>query len=513
MSTRERPQNTSPREIETAGEPRDEILSTRLGERPAGATAAAAGDETRASSVFARIGSLLLASGLIGAVGWAAYANAAPSFTGEAASVLVQPKPGEQQRVCAGPVITLGLQGQQTAAAANGQTRLIGAGDTHLSSASPIASVGGPATGDAASPVVYRAPGERTDGEATQFAVTQTVQLPGGRGMPSGFTATECQMPTGDQWVIADGPSSGTSSVLSLANVTDRPATVQLHVRSPEGPVDAGKLSEIEIPAMSQRAISVAAIAPQTHSVAIRVVSTQGLVAPSVHQVLTAGLSGRGAEISPATLAPTTRLVIPGVPMSSGTVAGDTDSAATTLVRMLNTGAGEANATVRILGLDGTEIRRDEVVLQPGQVVDDSLAELPSGIGTILVDADGPVIAAARSMVASGGTGADVAWYQAAARLSGEAQVAVPEGPSPRLFIANTGKATLPVSIERNGEPAKQLEIPAGQTAQVDVNPGTYRVTGLESAHAAVTYAGQSALASFPVTSSNPLAEPITVYR
>lgn len=508
----------------------DAILRARMGEldaasaprprpraRLAGASAAAEPAGPRAFGARLLAGATGIAA--IAGLAWWADGGALPAggfaAVAGAPSAVIEPVPGTQERVCPGPLAALGQTGATTTPSFVGSSDLAGAGDTGQAQAIALRSLTSTATGDLQGPVLYTAPGE-TGGRATQLVAAESANAPAGL---AGLAAAACQPPAATQWIVADGGVGSTGGVLEIANPTERPATVSLAVLTESGAVAPPGGAEIEILARSTHTAALAGLAPEAGRVAIQVRASSGLVAASVHEAVVEGTGGRGIEIVGATEAPAARIVIPGVPVTSS--AGDSDGTAGTTVRLAAPAdaVGSPLATVRVRGLDGSIAHDQTATLVPGQVDDIVLAEVPTGIYTVEVvsgegtEAATPILAAVRASARGQSGGRDLAWYSPAGPLSGEQLVAIPEGPSPRLFIANPGDGDMEVRVTRDGGQPQGATIGAGQTLRVDAEPGAYRVEGLDGASLAVTFSGDGALASFPVGSANPLAEPIRVYR
>jgi hypothetical protein len=159
-----------------------------------------------------------------------------------------------------------------------------------------------------------------------------------------------------------------------------------------------------------------------------------------------------------------------------------------------------------------------EATLQPGSVLEVPLGVLDAGTYTVRVEADAPVIAAARATVggAEGQTDAsapsDLAWTVATAPLLDAAVVAVPTGPSPTLHLANPRGEAAEVALTIGGA-ERIVTVPAAGAASVGLAAGASVVLGnTEGLHATVSFAGDDELASFGVQPPGPLDSPIAVY-
>ena len=182
---------------------------------------------------------------------------------------------------------------------------------------------------------------------------------------------------------------------------------------------------------------------------------------------------------------------------------------------MITSAHADASAIVEVRDEVGTVVSQVEVTLAPGQTTDLPLGTLEAGSYTVVVDADAPVVAAARSTVLGEGDDpilADLAWAVATGALLERAAVAIPDGPDASLRLANPGddEATAMVTI---GGSERSIAIPAGGAASVDVRGGDRVILdGVEGMHAAVTFGGGDVLASMPVSPPGPLDSPVRVF-
>lgn len=491
------------------------LLAARMGElEPSGRTVRASEpvrvrEERRGRELGARLSVGVLALAAAGGLVLWSLSPFIPARSATIPSTQVAPIPGTQERVCPGPLAALGQQGGSTAPNLVGDSKLAGAGDTASAQAIGIHAANGSGQGALKAPVLYTAPG--MNGEVpTRISAAQTTSV---SGPLAGFAAASCQQPSADQWVIADGSTGTTSSVLSVTNSSERPAKVTISGFSEHGAVALNSNAEFEIPARTQHLVSLAGLAPEQKWLALNVQASSGLIAASVYETVREGTSGQGVEIVGATEAPSLGVVIPGVPVTAQPSRQD-DGGGTqnTLIRLLSPQGEPQPATVRILDRDGHEAHRQTVTLEPGVVSEMQLSLLGPGIYTVVVDADAPVLAAARAGVV-GEAKRDLAWYRSAPVLSGGQLVAIPEGPGARLFLHNPRNTEQTITVTREGGAPESITIAPGATHRIDAEAGNYRLAGLGGIAATVSYTAAGQLASFAVTSTNPLAEPIKVVR
>ncbi|MPV38063.1 DUF5719 family protein [Georgenia subflava] len=204
-----------------------------------------------------------------------------------------------------------------------------------------------------------------------------------------GLSATGCLAPSTTTWLVGGATELGESAQLVLTNAGDTTTTVTATMWTSLGLADAARLSEIVVAPHSQTAILLEGVATGDPALALRVDAAGGEVTATVQDLQLNGLVSAGLDtVSPAA-APALNVTIPGVVLGESTP----EDTATSAVRLVNPGEEIATAEVTLLGADGeTEIPgAREVVLDPGAVLDLSLAGLEPGAYAVEVDADQPV--------------------------------------------------------------------------------------------------------------------------
>ena len=131
----------------------------------------------------------------------------------------------------------------------------------------------------------------------------------------SGLASIRCAEPGSDLWFLGPGQQNGGSQVqLDLMNVDSTAASVDVSVINDGGQVEAGNDNGITVPAHQTVTESLSSVARGSGVLAIEVHTSIGRVAADV----SAGSHGVTSWL-PGTAAPSTRLVIPGVPPSGST--------------------------------------------------------------------------------------------------------------------------------------------------------------------------------------------------
>ena len=131
----------------------------------------------------------------------------------------------------------------------------------------------------------------------------------------SGLASVRCAEPGSDLWFLGPGQQNGGSQVqLDLMNVDSTAASVDVSVINDGGQVAAGNDNGITVPPHQTVTESLSSVARGSGVVAIEVHTSIGRVAADV-----SAESHGVTSWLPGTAAPSTRLVIPGVPPSGGT--------------------------------------------------------------------------------------------------------------------------------------------------------------------------------------------------
>jgi hypothetical protein len=128
----------------------------------------------------------------------------------------------------------------------------------------------------------------------------------------AGLASVSCGAPESDLWFVGPGQQDGIGQIqLDLMNVDSLAATVDVSVITEAGPAPTSSYTGINVPPHQLVVESLSSLAGGASVVAINVRTTAGRVAADVSE------SGHGGvSWLPASAAPSTSLVIPGVPPS-----------------------------------------------------------------------------------------------------------------------------------------------------------------------------------------------------
>jgi hypothetical protein len=444
-----------------------------------------------------------------------------PDHRNEAPSELVQPAESRQLRVCPGPLLALGEDAAAaTTAASVGPADVVTAtepADAALEQV-PLEAPGNPRAAQDGTPVAIAAEPGGVDagmlaGAQSQQVTTETL---------GGFAAAACGEAVADAWLVAGATNLGRSGLVLLSNPTAVAATVDVRVVGEAGAVEAPSALDIVVPAGSQRVLSLAGLAPNLVSPVVHVTSTGGAIAATIEQSTIVGLAPAGIELTGTTAAPATTQVIPGfvVPQSGGVEAVEdhADGDDFPVVRLFAPGDAPAEVSIGVVPEGGSGGSTIEATLEPGRTLDVPLGVLDAGSYTVRVEADAPVVAAARASV--GGTEgltdasapSDFAWTVATAPLLDSAVVAVPPGPSATLHLVNPAGADAEVTLTIDGQERTVAVPAAGATSVPLAGAASAVLSGTQGLHATVSFDGADELGSFGVQPPGPLDSPIRVY-
>lgn len=284
-----------------------------------------------------------------------------------------------------------------------------------------------------------------------------------------GLGAGACTAPSTSQWLVGGSTEVGSTATLTVQNPSEQPATVALDVYGPGGPVALGGQGTFTVAPHEQVTTRLESVAPEQGRLAVNVRAAGARVNASLQTQAIDGLLPAGVDLLTAGASPRESLAV-GAVRSRGEAVDDPHAPR---LRLLAPGEKDGTARVTVYGPSGPVVLRgaDEVELEAGAVTDVPLGGLPDGWYTMVVDADVPVVGAARtdqpgrqpddSVV--DGTPYDVAWSAAQPVRSSDGagaagQLAVPGG-------VRTGLTLAAVSPDRG--PDAEPEGTAGVTVRV----------------------------------------------
>lgn len=296
-----------------------------------------------------------------------------------------------------------------------------------------------------------------------------------------GLAAARCLEPAASGWLVAGSTEIGSSSRLVFDNPGSTAATIRLEAWGAVGPVELGQGAVVLVPARSERALLLEAVAPGEPRLAVRLTVDGGQVAAFVQSSALAGFVPAGIDLSGPAAEPAPAVLVPGVVLDET----DIDAPAPSILRVVNPGSEPANVELRLLHADGemTIPGAERRVVEPGTVSDISLAGVPAGAYAAELVSDKPITAAA-SLSRVGDPSADDpdqrvvdrAWVSAVAPLPA-ALVPLPSVGdrvgAASVVVTNPGASALDVqvrAIEAGGGVGapRVVSVPARSTALLD---------------------------------------------
>lgn len=346
----------------------------------------------------------------------------------------------------------------------------------------------------------------------------------------AGLAVAGCTAPAAETWLTGAITTPGSTAVLNLVNSSASVAAVRVDLRGAEGAISAPNLTELAVAPGETKSIILAGYASNETALSAKVTASGGRVNATIQQSTLRGLVPGGIDYLGAAATANTTQVIPGVGILDPALAQDlakpaANANAVAQVVLAATSAEGATVKVKAMGPNGeVEIPGGgEVVVASNATASLSLAGLPAGYYTIIVDADSPVSASVKMVR---GTKAadpiDQAWATAAQRLGSEHLLVLPTVGSARLVLnAPNGESTVNVrSMNSDGKlsAARSVELTGGKSTVLsgnDFGKGTVAVmlsaTGSPSYGAAVVQEGSYGIAALPVSEAPAGREGVTV--
>jgi hypothetical protein len=283
----------------------------------------------------------------------------------------------------------------------------------------------------------------------------------------SGIAMVSCSHPGSDMWFVGTGQQTGApTSLLYLMNTGAMPASVEVTVITDAG-IQPGLSTAITVGPGVYQVVNLASYAHGSVVMGVHVQTSSGQVAADVWQ---GPASGPGGGWLPQAVAPTTRVVIPGLTTAS--------SAARLFVMV--PGSTDARVTVTALTAHGKFLPFG-VTAQDAPAAASSafaLTSLGTSAAALVLSSNVPVTAAI-AVPGSSGVGS---FSAASAPVTGQGVIAGnPAGTQDSVGLivsAPDGAATATVSVIPAGTPGGQpalaprtVHVPSGDTVPVTVTP------------------------------------------
>lgn len=224
-------------------------------------------------------------------------------------------------------------------------------------------------------------------GLAPGLVAAQTTQdsFSDGRGLSS----QACLGPDTTWWFVGGGSTAGRDTQLVLVNPESTPAELEVAISGPDGPVSVPRLRGLVVEPRSRVVVRLSREAPRLPAAAWRVTVRQGRVMAGVSDREAEGFVPRGADWIPASVDPSTRVLVPGVIGGSGgrqlLVHAPGDLSATVRVRLITAAGSFVPAAT------------PEIEVPGGSVVAVDLdSALQGDDATVDLQSDQPIVAGVR---------------------------------------------------------------------------------------------------------------------
>lgn len=313
-------------------------------------------------------------------------------------------------------------------------------------------------------------------------ALGAMTRFEAGDGDLRGLATATCTAPSNDQWLLGAETTVGRTSVLTLANASTTPATVDLEFFGDKPLTQAPPSSRgLTVKPGSTTSYVLSGYMPGQSNVSVHVRSTGGPVAASIQQSTLRGLTPGGVELATAAAAPSTRQTMTGIelqdPGQSKALASRPGFAdAGPAVQITVPGAADAVVQLRVYGRNGAVPLPGGgvVTAKAGAVTEVPLAGLPAGVYSVSATADVSFAASARVPRGLSATEPmDFALAGASQRIGDSHVVPVGSGGSRQIvFGVPDGRAQIravPVSADGAMHSPVTLDVAGGTTSVLDV--------------------------------------------
>jgi len=499
-----------------------------------------------------------------------------PGFTAVTAPLEITPIPGQQSRVCAGPLLqVLPQAGDATTYFAPGDVTVFSDAQGATLATRDLAPVDVSPAGSSSVPFALSVPPAAENEPQPLLAGIQAQRV--STEELSGLAAQACADASSDTWLVGGATDVGRTTLLLLSNPTEVTATVALEILGDNGAVSAPGAEGILVEPGQQRVLSLASFAPDLLSPVIHITTAGGLVQASLQQSVMRALVPGGVELIGPSASPNTTQIITGVALTGlaaqdsgekGLVTSDLEPT----VRIGVPGAEASDVVVTVIGESGepSEIR---TTVEGHHTLQLPFSGITDGLYTVVVTGTKPIVAGVRSVQSSvavpnepapvaspepsatpapatpapatptaeaqppsgdqgfngspSGTtpdaapaqqspasaGGDFAWHSSAAPLTTDTLIPVVEGPNPILSLYNPTDAAVTLTLARSGKKDITVTVEAGKMATMTLQGTTrYTLSGAAGLHAALTYAATGLGSSIALSPTNLSGSAIRVF-
>ena len=268
----------------------------------------------------------------------------------------------------------------------------------------------------------------------------------------SGPVAATCVPPGTSWWFPGAGAGVDRRSALTLTNLEQGPAVVDVRLHGLEGPLPVDALRGVTIEPGTTRTWAWADVVPGQEDLTVEVRVVRGRVAATARE------EGTGVEWHASAAPPATRQQVPVVPAGPGP----------RVLTVTNPGESPTRATVRVVTTTGAfvPLEQGELLVEPGAVAALDLTEAIGGeVTAVEVTADAAVVAGVR---ASLGRIDDAVTVPATSPLDQPGAAGVGPGRSVlHLSAGDTGVAARVSAVAADGEVLAEQRLATGRSTLV----------------------------------------------
>ncbi len=248
-------------------------------------------------------------------------------------------------------------------------------------------------------------------------------------------------------------------------------------------------------------------------STVVHVESSGGQIVAHMQETVVRTLTPGGFDVVSGSAAPSRTQIIPGIVLQdSRPHSGGSDTAdAAPIVRLFVPGTKAARVTLGITTSDGGGSTVNATA-EPGVVTDVTLDDFPDGRYSFTVSSTEPVVAGARTTMATEDGRSDLGWFASAEPLGERTVTALASGANQRMSFVNPTRSDATVTF-RSGDQTQRVSVVSGGMATVIVPLTTQlRLSGTEGLVAGVTYMAATASRASRCGRRPRLSTPIRVY-
>ncbi|MEO0048756.1 MAG: hypothetical protein RL556_88 [Actinomycetota bacterium] len=335
----------------------------------------------------------------------------------------------------------------------------------------------------------------------------------------NGLAAAACVVPGNEQWLLGAQTSTGREALLVLENPSAIASTISLQIYTEGGLLSGSGLNGIAVPANTTTVIPLASLAPKAATMALHVTSRGGEIAAWVQQRATRGTQTGGIDFISNSQVEASTISIPGLNIVGSAEAAklavnnpDFEDLAPSLDVFV---AGKKNAqlTIQIIGADdqsyGTVVTASATA---GRVTQVKLPGLQDGNYSIVVDSDQPIRAQANFNRLSRTKKFDLAFALAVAPTS-QPRLSVTAGTAKsKLNLVNAGNEVAMVTIEINRTKTSVLKVASHSSSVINLPQGSsVKVSSDQPVAASLVFDQDGLVSSVPMLDYQNLGQKISV--